>query len=31
VNAGDHLIVMGSQEKLRALELLVSDPRPTRR
>jgi voltage-gated potassium channel len=31
VKAGDHLIVMGSQEKLRALELLVAESRPTRR
>jgi voltage-gated potassium channel len=31
VNAGDHLIVMGRQEKLRALELLVAETGPTRR
>jgi voltage-gated potassium channel len=31
VQAGDHLIVMGSQEKLRALELLIADVRPARR
>ncbi|HSV12779.1 MAG TPA: potassium channel protein [Tepidisphaeraceae bacterium] len=31
VQAGDHLIVMGSQEKLRALEVLIAEARPTRR
>src|SRR3954470_19229589 len=31
VHGGDYLIVMGSEEKLRALELLVTDARPARR
>jgi voltage-gated potassium channel len=31
VNAGDHLIVMGRQENLRAIEALIAEPRATPR